>query len=229
MTIALDTPLGRIAAEHPLATRVFARHRLDFCCGGGRTLREAAGAKGLDAATVLRDVQAEIARAQTSGDPAAANWDTASARDIIDHIVATYHVPLREELPRLTAMARKVAAVHGEIRPDTLPALADVVAGLREELEAHMAEEERVVFPQILGADTAGGTAATDRLAALEHEHAEAGAALGRIRELTGDFEVPGEACATWRALWAGLEELERTMHEHVHLENHVLFPRARA
>lgn len=222
MNISTETPIGRIAADHPLTTRVFARHRLDYCCGGDRPLAAVCEAKGLDPDAVLLEVEREITRGGAN-DVDAIRWDDASERQIIDHIVTAYHEPLREELPRLAAMARKVAAVHGELRPATLHILATTVAALVTELERHMADEERDVFPRILGGAN-GDTA--DRLADLEHDHAEAGEALERIRELTGDYEVPAEACGTWRALWHGLEDLERTMHEHVHLENNVLFPR---
>jgi len=232
--ISAQTPIGRIAADHPLTTRVFARHRLDYCCGGDRPLEDACEAKGLDADEVMREIEREIeatrapggVATRAPGGVATRRWDDATAREIIEHIVAAYHEPLREELPRLVAMARKVAAVHGDLRPDTLPALATTVASLKTDLERHMAEEERDVFPRIVGEERAG---ATDRFAGLEHDHEEAGAALERIRELTGDYEVPAEACGTWRALWHGLEDLERTMHEHVHLENNVLFPKARS
>lgn len=221
MSISMETPIGRIAADHPLTTRVFARHRLDYCCGGDRPLGSACEAKGVDPELVLREIEREIEHALR--DEAPGRWAEASPAEIIAHIVAAYHEPLREELPRLGAMARKVAAVHGERRPDTLPALSATVAALEADLEAHMVEEEEVVFPRILAEQREEAVA---RFADLEHDHAEAGAALERIRELTGDFRVPAEACATWRALWHGLEDLERTMHEHVHLENNVLFPR---
>jgi len=225
MNISTESPIGRIAADHPLTTRVFARHRLDYCCGGDRPLAVACQAKGLDPNEVLLEIEREIAGGRGENDADAIRWEDASDRMLIDHIVVAYHEPLREELPRLTAMARKVAAVHGELRPATLPTLATTVAALQAELERHMADEERDVFPRILGGaddDT------TERLADLEHDHAEAAKALERIRELTADYEVPAEACGTWRALWHGLEDLERTMHEHVHLENNVLFPRVR-
>lgn len=225
MSISPGTPIGRIAADHPLATRVFARHRLDYCCGGERTLGSACDAKGVDADLVLREIERELDRATREG-AAVRRWVDAPPSEIVAHIVAAYHEPLREELPRLDAMARKVAAVHGERNPDTLPALAATVTTLRADLERHMLEEEDVVFPRLLAENGREREEAIARFADLERDHDEAGAALERIRGLTEDYRVPAEACATWHALWHGLEDLERTMHEHVHLENNVLFPR---
>lgn len=224
MRLTIDTPVGKIAAEHPRATRAFARHRIDYCCGGGRTLAAACEARGLDANSVLEEVEQEIG--SSDGDDLR-RWNTASPEAIIAHIVATYHTPLREELPRLEAMARKVAAVHGDRRPETLPLLSATVSALRADLERHMSEEEDVVFPRITGGGEAEDVA--PRFADLEHDHEEAAVALEQIRRLADDFEIPGEACATWRALWHGLADLERTMHEHVHLENNILFPRVMA
>ena len=66
-------------------------------------------------------------------------------------------------------------------------------------------------------------------ISVMEHEHADAGAALQRLRELTNEYEVPAEACNTWRALWHGLAALEESLHQHIHLENNILFPRALA
>jgi regulator of cell morphogenesis and NO signaling len=221
MDIMAETPVGQIAAEHPLATRVLARHRIDYCCGGGRTLGAACAAKGIAAETVIGEIERELA---SNTGPTERRWIEATPEELIAHIVAAYHEPLREELPRLEKMARKVAQVHGDRSPDTLPALASTMSALRADLERHMAEEEDVVFPRLV---SEGDAETRQRLESLEHDHDEAGAALARIRELTGDFEVPTEACTTWRALWHGLADLERTMHEHVHLENNVLFPRA--
>jgi regulator of cell morphogenesis and NO signaling len=218
MDITPETRIGDIAAHHPLATRVFARHGIDFCCGGGAPLERACETKGLAAGEVL----AEIRRVLDGPDAGSTDWLGAPLSDLVEHIVTTYHAPLREELPRLEAMARKVAKVHAERDPEgRLPALVATFVGLRGELEDHMAREEAVLFPAILqGMDGLPFQVFVD-------DHTEAGEALARLRELTEDYVAPEDACNTWRALWAGLADLESETHQHIHLENNVLFPRA--
>jgi regulator of cell morphogenesis and NO signaling len=61
----------------------------------------------------------------------------------------------------------------------------------------------------------------------LESEHANAGAALAQFKELTDTYTPPDWACNTFRALYDGLAQLEKNMHQHVHKENNVLFPKA--
>jgi len=221
MTIMNDSKVGQIAAEHPLATRVFARHGIDFCCGGGRPLQEICEGKGLDVASIMDEIQAEL----SVGDGAGPRWDEADPSDLIDHIIATYHGPLREELPRLEFMAQKVTRVHGDKMPEALPQLLSTFLGLKAELDAHMMKEEQVLFPMIRSGRGSQGLAP---MTVMESEHESAGRALEKLRHLTNDYTVPEGACNTWRALWVGLEQLETDMHEHIHLENNILFPRAR-
>jgi regulator of cell morphogenesis and NO signaling len=219
MNIELESKIGKIATEHPLATRVFARHGIDFCCGGGKPLGRVCEELGLDPKLVLGEIEREIAR--PAGDQI--RWDEAPLDDLIRHILDEYHVPLKEELPRLEAMSRKVLEVHRDKRPEMLPELLTVFLGLEEELEQHMAKEEQILFPMILRGQ---GAMAGGPISVMEHEHDSAGRALRRLRELTDDYEVPAEACNTWRALWHGLAALEESLHQHIHLENNILFPR---
>lgn len=220
MNIEVDSRIGKIATEHPLATRVFARHGIDFCCGGGKPLGEVCEKLGLDPRAVLDEIEHEIARPSESQ----ARWDEASLSDLIQHILTVYHAPLKEELPRLEAMSRRVVEVHRDKRPETLPELLSVLIDLRAELEQHMAKEEQILFPMIRRGQ---GAMAEGPISVMEHEHDSAGRALHRLRELTDEYDVPAEACSTWRALWHGLEALEESLHQHIHLENNILFPRA--
>lgn len=215
-----DTPVGTLAAEHPLATRVFHRYQIDFCCGGGRPLKEACEARGLEVDTLLEEIRQEL----ESGSDAGERWDTAPLDELVDHIEAAYHAPLREELPRLEAMARKVNEVHGSKDPERLGELVRVFVALRAELVDHMMKEEEILFPMVRRGE---GSMADGPIQVMEEEHDAAGNALRRLRELTDDFQPPEGACNTWRALWKGLEALEGEMHQHIHLENNILFPRA--
>ncbi len=222
MTITSDIKVGELAAKHPLATRVFARHEIDYCCGGGRPLESVCDEKGLNTETVLAEIRKELETPSGSE----IRWDEAPLGDLIEHILITYHKPLSEELPRLEAMARKVAEVHGSKDPERLPKLHAVMSGLKVELEEHMMKEEQVLFPMI---QQGQGAMAEGPITVMEHEHESAGGALRQLRELTNGYEVPVDACNTWRALWHGLAALEESLHQHIHLENNILFPRALA
>ncbi len=220
--ISTEDSVKDIAIAHPLATRVFARHSIDFCCRGGIALRSACDAKGLVAERVVREVEVEIAGTRDT----ATRWENEALDRLIDHILTTYHEPLRSELPRLQKMADKVLAVHGDKMPDVLNELRSVFTALRMELQDHMLKEEQILFPMIRAGR---GTDTGAPIAVMEQEHASAGAALQRLRELTDDFQPPEGACATWTGLWAGLADLEKEVHLHIHLENNILFPRAAA
>jgi regulator of cell morphogenesis and NO signaling len=121
-------------------------------------------------------------------------------------------------------MARKVLAVHGDKDRERLSEILDVYLGLKADLEQHMAKEEQILFPLI---QSGQGALANGPISVMEREHDSAATALRRLRELTNDYEVPKEACDTWRALWHGLAALEESLHRHIHLENNILFPRA--
>lgn len=220
MSITIESTVGKVAAEYPLATRVFARHDIDFCCGGGRLLGEVCAKRGLDAGRVIEEIQHEIDAAPFTPE----RWDTAPLGAVIDHILTEYHRPLGEELRRLEGMARKVLSVHGEKDPERLGELLRVFAAMHGELLDHMAKEEGVLFPMIRNGQ---GAMADGPVGVMLHEHDTVAAALRRLRELTNNYEVPAEACTTWRALWHGLAALEDDMHQHIHIENNILFPRA--
>ncbi|MDP6053643.1 MAG: iron-sulfur cluster repair di-iron protein [Candidatus Latescibacteria bacterium] len=220
MSFTVETTVGKIATEYPLATRVFARHKIDYCCGGGVRLDEVCEKKGLNTETIIEDINKEIGISDTPE----IQWDKAPLANLIDHILVTYHRPLDEELPRLEAMVRKVANVHGAKDPEMFSGILSVFLGLNNELVEHMMKEEQILFPMIKSGQ---GAMAQGPVSVMMHEHDSAGAALTRLRELTNDFRVPQNACNTWRALWHGLAALETALHEHIHLENNILFPRA--
>ncbi len=220
MTITSDATVGQLAAKHPVATRVFSRHAIDYCCGGGRSLQEACEENGLDTEALLEEIKNELAISNVLEE----NWDEAPLDDVIEHILSAYHGPLAEELPRLASMARKVLAVHRDKDPERLSEILAVYLGLKTELEQHMAKEEQILFPLIKSGQ---GATADGPISVMEREHESAATALRRLRELTNDYEVPEKACNTWRALWQGLAALEKSLHRHIHLENHILFPRA--
>lgn len=210
--------LAELAVVHAGASRVFHRHGLDFCCHGGVTLADACARKGLDPATLV----AELAR-ETDAPAPAERWDTQPIPVLIDYILDRFHAGHRAELARLREMAERVEKVHAE-KASRPRGLADHLAHVTLELESHMQKEENVLFPLIV---SGRGAMAAAPIRVMEQEHQDHGRNLARLRELAHDFVPPMDACGTWRALYLGLAELEREVMEHIHLENHVLFPRA--
>ncbi len=221
MAITAASKVGEVAAQYPLATRVFARHGIDFCCHGGNPLAEACATSGATVDQVIGELEREIA----GRTEAELRWDEQPVEALIEHILTAYHEPLREELPRLEEMMRKVHRVHGARDQGRFDALLEKVLAVRADIEGHLPKEEEVLFPQILAGR---GAMMAMPITVMEEEHAVLGGLLQDVRSLTNDFTLPGDACNTWRALWAALEELERSLHEHIHLENNVLHKKAR-
>jgi regulator of cell morphogenesis and NO signaling len=223
-----ETAVGAIVAANPLLSRVFERVGIDFCCGGKQTLAAACAARGLDATTFVAVLEAvPVGIAENAVDAAAM-----SLTDLADHIERTHHAYVKEELPFLAEQAERVAAKHG----GRDPALSEVAALVRElaaEMLHHMAKEENVLFPLVRdleeGHRPSHCGSIAHPIARMEHEHADAGQVLLRLRELTNGFVPTADACNTHRALLAGLERFESDLHLHVHKENNVLFPRALA
>lgn len=220
MTPSATTTLADLAARVPAASRVFRRHRLDYCCGGQRPIADVCLERGLDPDALLAEVERETVRAT---DPLSAVENTAA--QIIAHIVERYHEPLRVELPELVAMAKKVEKVHGE-KASCPHGLGALLAAMHADMLEHMAKEEQVLFPMIIGG---AGARAGAPISVMTREHDDHGANLRRVRELTTDHIPPAEACTTWRALYIRLAELEAELMDHIALENNVLFPKALA
>lgn len=232
MTSGAQTSLAELAAASSSAARILERYGLDYCCRGGRSLEEAAMEKGLDPTVVLQ----EIAHAQASA-PDDRDWRSASLSQLIEHILKTHHEYLKLNLPALSQRLAKVVEVHGARDAARLEGISAVFAELRAELESHMHKEEVILFPAIQRYEQAASRglpappvpfgSIANPIRVMEQEHRSAGGALERLRELTAGYRLPEGACETTKALWRGLEELERDLHAHIHLENNVLFPRA--
>jgi regulator of cell morphogenesis and NO signaling len=225
-----ETPLigrtvGELVAERPGRSRIFQNFGIDFCCQGGATLSEACRKREIPLDIVVDQLEAEAAGpAECITNPA-----KLSPGELADYIVETHHAFLRRELPRLDAMAQRVAKVHGGHTPSLLQ-VYEVVSALYLELDSHMMKEEQVLFPAIRVMAAGGAAIPIDGpIACMLREHEHAGADLARLRELTCDYAPPVDACNTYRALFAGLAELEEDLHRHIHLENQVLFPAAEA
>lgn len=222
--------IADLVREVPLRANTFERHQIDYCCNGKRLLREVCDQRGLDMAAI-------IAELDVTPEPAdGLDFETMPLGQLCDYIVGRHHEYLRKNLPSVAIKAKKVAAVHGAAYPN-LVELERVFQGLSAELTQHMGKEEIVLFPLIarigeaaqagFPAPRAPGGTVRNPILMMEHEHEYVGRELRKVRELTSDYQPPSAACNTYRALYAQLEDFERDLHIHIHLENHILFPRA--
>jgi len=225
--IILDRPVGELVAECPAWSRVFEELQIDYCCHGSVTLQEACQRQDLDPNEVLTKLAPPAAPAADRRD-----WLAAPLSELCDHIEQTHHAYLRTELPRLELLIAKVAEVHGEQHAELL-GVKCVFRGLQAELMPHMMKEEQVLFPAIRQLEAASqplkfpfGTV-QNPIRMMEHEHDTAGNSLRQLRSLTNDYNAPEGACNTYRAMLDGLCALELDLHEHIHKENNILFPRA--
>jgi regulator of cell morphogenesis and NO signaling len=232
MTTRIDPSisLGALVAQHPRAVRELDRLGLDYCCGGGQSLAEACRKHGFDPS----EIAASIDRLEAP-DEGVPDWVGFHPAALVDHLEATHHVYLQEELPRLTVLAAKVADAHGASHPE-LAEVRDVFAELRADLEPHLMKEERVLFPMIRELDEAQDSQGSlpsfhcgsvrNPISVMIAEHERAGELFERLRELTSAYTPPDDACTSYRALLDGLNELEADTHLHIYKENHLLFPR---
>jgi regulator of cell morphogenesis and NO signaling len=222
-----------IALETPSTVRVFEEFKIDYCCGGRKSLDVACREAGVDTQVVTEKVNAVIAgKPDDDGERPEGKQPT----ELVDYILAKHHIFTAQELERLEPLMAKVATRHGEHHPELLD-LKDVLGSLTESLKLHMMKEENVLFPYIQSLDNsarAGGAPPASHFGTvlnpikmMEADHDTDGERLRYMREITKDYVLPEGACPSYTALFAGLEDLEKDLHRHIHLENNVLFPAA--
>jgi regulator of cell morphogenesis and NO signaling len=231
MSIDHNRPVGDLVAERIGRARVFDDLGIDYCCHGETPLEAACRQLGLSVAAVVADIERVDAEPPRPDEP---DYRAMPLGQLADHIESTHHVFMKQELPRLVGIRDKVAAAHGGRHPELFE-LGEVLAAFRAEIDSHLMKEERVLFPlirQLEAATTLPSVhcgSVNNPIRVMEHEHDTAGLALARMRELTGGFRPPPDACESYRALMDGLAAVEADLHRHIHKENNVLFPGAAA
>jgi regulator of cell morphogenesis and NO signaling len=233
MHVTGDTTVGEIVAGDFRTAAVFHAFGIDYCCSGSRTVAGACGERNIDQDVVLSAVERVCSLPGSS-----LRFNEWEPETLIGFIVGNHHAYVRRALPSLIAHTRNIAAVHGERHPE-LHEVAKLTDAVTNEMISHMAKEERVLFPYIAAlADAIRNGRHAPRapfgpidnpIRMMVEEHEAAGAAMARIRQLTDGYTVPEDGCTTYRACLHELDAFERDLHAHVHLENNILFPRARA
>jgi regulator of cell morphogenesis and NO signaling len=234
MSATMEKTVRELALENPAATRVFEKLGIDYCCGGNKSLEEACRAAKLPIAQVLDSLE-------TAGKSASAaqkdhDWQSEPLADLVAHISATHHKYVREEIARMGPLFDKVCAVHGKNHPELLDVQA-TFRGLAEELTMHLSKEEVVLFPYVLRLEEsflqhepalpAPFGSVRNPISMMEREHDSAGNALRVMRAASSGYTPPPDVCVSYQTLYRALADFEADLHQHIHLENNILFPRA--
>jgi regulator of cell morphogenesis and NO signaling len=214
-----ETTIGAIVAELPKASEIFGKYGIDFCCGGHRRLTEVMGQQGLDQEKIYQELQ--TLKEDRESSYAGSKFAEMSVEALTDYIEDTHHSYLREALPDIADLLSTILRVHG-MNHKELFEVYKIFGTLKTDLEQHLLKEEAMLFPTM--EEGTGKEAEIKELATeIIREHEGAGALLERLRAITKDYQVPADACGTFAKTYAMLEELEKDLHQHIHLENNIL------
>ena len=233
MSVTTEKTVRELALENPAATQVFEKLGIDYCCGGNQSLEQACRAANLPADHVLDSL--EMAEQTPRATQKIHDWQREPLGDLVAHINSTHHKYTREEMARLGPLLEKVCSIHGKNHPELLH-IRTSFTGLAQELTMHMMKEEMVLFRHIVRMEEAVSQnepilpppfgSVQDPVSMMEHEHDSAGAALRTMHQARGGYAAPPNACISYQTLYKALAEFELDLHQHIHLENNILFPR---
>lgn len=227
-----EKTVREIALENPSSVRVFESLGIDYCCGGKRSLKDAC----LHANVAEETILSLLSNLETARSEESEVWTQAPFAELTAHIVDRHHAFVRNENARLGALAEKVSTRHGKKHPE-LTSIKEIFAAIAQELSTHMLKEEQVLFPYLNSMDAAARAgkpappaffgSVRNPIAHMLTDHDDAGVLLGELSRLSGRYQAPADACPSYKAFYHGLEEFEHDLHQHIHLENNILFPRA--
>lgn len=227
-----ETRMKDIALSNPAARQVLEDAGLDYCCGGGKSLQAAC----LHANVSSEEILSRLRQNVKDAGPEDPNWMAAALSDLTRHIREKHHRYVREAIPLTRALADKVTAKHGANHTE-LVEIGKLFAEVGREMIMHMQKEEQILFPYIDALERAVNAHGSieppffqtvkNPIYAMMQEHDAAGDLVRQIRVLTSGYTTPADACTSFKRLYETLREFEADLHQHVHLENNVLFPRA--
>ena len=230
MIINKDKTVGETVTENIKTAHIFKKYGIDFCCGGGISIDKACEKKNVDFSK-LKEELLSVDKAQKAYD-----YDKWELGFLIDHIVNIHHTYVAESIPLILQYSNRVAEVHGHHYSEVIE-INRLFGEVANELTSHMQKEEVILFPyvkKLLNLKVTSqeivpphfGTV-NNPIKMMEEEHETAGDIFKTIAQLTNNYTPPQDACNTFRALYAKLEEFEQDLHQHIHLENNILFPKA--
>lgn len=219
-----EQTLASIVTGNYRAATVFEKYSLDFCCKGKRSLAEACAEKKIEQDDVINDLLNQLTE-----QPKQIPFTEISNEELIGYILMHHHFYVKQSMPTISIHLQKVATKHGERFPYMIE-VWELFQQIQQDMTSHMHKEELILFPRIkeLSTKSASETAFIQvPISVMEMEHDNAGEIMYKIRTLTNGYEIPEGACTTFRVVLGELKEFEEDLHQHVHLENNILFPNA--
>jgi len=225
-----EDSIGELVAKDLRKAEVFKKFNIDFCCGGKKTLSQVCNDKQIN----IKDVESELEKLDSTSESVSQNYNEWSLDFLVDFIINTHHKYVKNSLPILLEYTAKVAKVHGKEHLEVV-AIYDLFKEASDELNLHMMKEETILFPYIkqlvneknsVNEGCSFGTV-KNPIRMMEHEHDVVGNIFKTIRELSNDYTPPEDACTTYKLSYKKLEEFENDLHQHIHLENNILFPKS--
>ncbi|WP_372770304.1 iron-sulfur cluster repair di-iron protein [Lutibacter sp.] len=224
MTELKTKTIAEIVSDDISTASIFKKYKLDFCCGGGKTVENACKKENINVDDVVNDLLNNTSKKETPN----LNFKDWSAEFLADYIVYVHHSYVKQNLSIISEFADKVANVHGQHEPKTIE-IAQIFSTISSELTSHMGKEEFILFPAIKAkADNPNFEFDEKTLSLVKEEHEEVGTMIKKIQELSSDFTPPEWACNTFKALYFKLEEFTNDLYQHIHLENNILFPKVK-
>ena len=231
----IDKSVGQIVAEDYRTAQIFKNHNIDFCCGGDMGIHEIATMRNLDISQLLEQIE-DLKRNEDYGHTHDFNsWPL----DLLaDHIEEKHHRYIEEKIPVLKQYLSKLCQVHGKRHPELfeISSLFNLAAG---ELTVHMKKEELILFPRVRSMVSTGPNndnlyqshwaTIQNPIPAMKQDHDQEGERFRQIAALSQSYTPPADACNTYRVTYSLLHEFEVDLHQHIHLENNILFPKAEA
>ncbi len=221
--------IASLVLENHQIVPVLEKYSIDFCCRGKLNLEDVCRERGIELSVVLKEIDAAGTEETGKQMPLSEMTET----QLVNQIVTTHHYYVKNAMPVIAGHLEKVAFKHGDTFPFMLR-VKELFEIIHKEMDQHMKKEEVILFPRILEIEKKAGQLnqfpsryISDPIAMMEHEHENAGDNLFEIRRLTNNYAVPAGACTTFRICLSELKEFEDDLHEHVHLENNILFPKA--
>jgi regulator of cell morphogenesis and NO signaling len=226
-----DAKVGQIVAQNYHTAQVLTKHGIDFCCRGGISLQEACRQHQVDLDTIATELQGATQL------PDDRDYLSMSATELIREIVDIHHQYVRATIPALKTYLEKLVKVHGQRHPE-LHEIKSLFFEGAEALIAHLKKEELILFPYILAMEESqekGYPLARPHFVDIEvpiqmmvADHDKEGERFRKIAQLSSNYTPPPDGCQTYRVTFTLLQEFEIDLHEHIHLENNILFPQAR-